>query len=136
MSRTQRVLASISVAGLALLFALTLVISYQFQSVGYYWDQAEHSRGILIAVQNLNRGLMKAESGQRGFLLTSKAGDTSRSPVNRSALSSRRHWNGSALHHHRVFDPAFPYGTAQRHSRFATQRGEACGKGTHAADHY
>ena len=27
-----------------------------------------------LAVQNLNRGLVKAESGQRGFLLTSKAG--------------------------------------------------------------
>ena len=73
MSRAERVIASISIAGLALLFALTLVISYQFQSAGYDWDQAEHSRGILIAVQNLNRGLGRAESGQRGFLLTSKA---------------------------------------------------------------
>jgi diguanylate cyclase (GGDEF)-like protein/PAS domain S-box-containing protein len=73
MSRVERVLASISITGLALLFGLTLVISYQFQSAGYDWDQAERSRGILIAVQNLNRGLVKAESGQRGFLLTSKA---------------------------------------------------------------
>jgi diguanylate cyclase (GGDEF)-like protein/PAS domain S-box-containing protein len=73
MNRSQRVLASASVAGLALLFLLALVISYQFQTAGYYSDQAERSRGILIAVQNLNRGLMKAESGQRGFLLTSKA---------------------------------------------------------------
>jgi hypothetical protein len=73
MNRSQRVLASASVAGLALLFLLALVISYQFQTAGYYSDQAERSRGILIAVQNLNRGLMKAESGQRGFLLTSKS---------------------------------------------------------------
>jgi diguanylate cyclase (GGDEF)-like protein len=73
MNRSQRVLASASVAGLALLFVLALVISYQFQTAGYYSDQAERSRGILIAVQNLNRGLMKAESGQRGFLLTAKA---------------------------------------------------------------
>jgi diguanylate cyclase (GGDEF)-like protein len=74
MSRAQRVLAYISVAGLALLFALALVISYQFQSAGYDWDQAERSRGILVAGQSLNRGLVKAESAQRGFLLTSKAG--------------------------------------------------------------
>ena len=73
MNRSQRVLASASVAGLTLLFVLALVISYQFQTAGYYSDQAERSRGILIAVQNLNRGLMKAESGQRGFLLTAKA---------------------------------------------------------------
>ena len=73
MSRAQRVLAFISIAGLAIMFGLTLVISYQFESAGYDWDQAERSRGILIAVQNLNRGLMKAESGQRGFLLTTKA---------------------------------------------------------------
>ena len=73
MNRSQRILASASVAGLAFLFLLALVISYQFQTAGHYSDQAERSRGILIAVQNLNRGLMKAESGQRGFLLTSKA---------------------------------------------------------------
>src|ERR1700756_5779605 len=73
MNRSQRVLASASIAGLALLFVLALVISYQFQAAGYYSDQAERSRGILIAVQNLNRGLVKAESGQRGFLLTAKA---------------------------------------------------------------
>lgn len=73
MNRSQRILASVSVAGLALLFVLALMISFQFQSAGYYSDQAEHSRGILIAVQNLNRGLMKAESGQRGLLLTAKA---------------------------------------------------------------
>jgi CHASE3 domain sensor protein len=73
MNRAQGVLASISVAGLVLLFALTLVISYQFQSAGYDWDQVERSRSVLIGVQNLNRALVKAESGQRGFLLTSKA---------------------------------------------------------------
>jgi diguanylate cyclase (GGDEF)-like protein/PAS domain S-box-containing protein len=73
MNRSQRVLASASITGLALLFVLALVISYQFQAAGYYSDQAERSRGILIAVQNLNRGLVKAESGQRGFLLTAKA---------------------------------------------------------------
>jgi len=73
MNRSQRVLASASAAGLALLFVLVLVISYEFQTAGYYSDQAERSRGVLIAVQNLNRGLMKAESGQRGFLLTGKA---------------------------------------------------------------
>src|ERR1700692_2777458 len=66
MNRSQRVLASASLAGVALLFVLALVISYQFQSAGYYSDQAEHTRGILIAVQNQNRGLVKAESGQRG----------------------------------------------------------------------
>lgn len=74
MNRNQRVLAWLSVTGLALLFVLALVTSYQFQSAGYYSDQAEHSRAVLIAVQNLNRGLLKAESGQRGFLLTSKVG--------------------------------------------------------------
>jgi uncharacterized membrane protein (DUF485 family) len=63
MNRSQRVLASVSVTGLALLFVLALVISYQFQTAGYDLNQAERSRGILIAVQNLNRGLMKAESG-------------------------------------------------------------------------
>ena len=44
MSRAQRVLASISVAGLALMFALTLIISHQFLSSGDYWDQAERAR--------------------------------------------------------------------------------------------
>jgi CHASE3 domain sensor protein len=72
MNRAQRVLASVSVAGLVLLFSLTLVISDQFQSAAYDWDQVERSRSVLIAVQNLNRALVKAESGQRGFLLTSK----------------------------------------------------------------
>lgn len=72
MNRSQRMLASVSMAGIAFLFGLALVISYQFQSAGYYSDQAEHTRSILIAVQNLSRGLIKAESGQRGFLLTSK----------------------------------------------------------------
>lgn len=72
MSRSERVLASISVVGFVLMFALALVISYEFKAIGDYWDQAERSRGILIVVQNLNRGLVKAESGQRGFLLTSK----------------------------------------------------------------
>ena len=61
MNRTQRILAYLSFAGLAILFALMLVISFQFQSAGYYLDQAEHSRSILIAFQNLNRGLVKAE---------------------------------------------------------------------------
>jgi CHASE3 domain sensor protein len=72
MNRAQRVVASVSVAELVLLFALTLVISDQFQSAGYDWDQVERSRSLLIAVQNLNRALVKAESAQRGFLLTSK----------------------------------------------------------------
>jgi diguanylate cyclase (GGDEF)-like protein/PAS domain S-box-containing protein len=74
MNRTERILAAISVLGLALLFLLTLVTSSRFQTAEYYAEQADHSRVILIEVQNLNRGLLKAESAQRGFLLTSKAG--------------------------------------------------------------
>jgi diguanylate cyclase (GGDEF)-like protein/PAS domain S-box-containing protein len=71
MNRPQRILAAISVLGIALLFVLTLFTSSQFQAAESYSDQAEHSRLILIAVQNLNRGLLNAESAQRGFLLTS-----------------------------------------------------------------
>jgi diguanylate cyclase (GGDEF)-like protein/PAS domain S-box-containing protein len=71
MNRLQRILAAISILCLAFLFALTLFISSQFQTAEYYSNQAEHSRLILMAVQNLNRGLLKAESAQRGFLLTS-----------------------------------------------------------------
>jgi diguanylate cyclase (GGDEF)-like protein/PAS domain S-box-containing protein len=73
MKRTERVLASVLILGLAMLFVLTLVASRQFQSAEEYSDQAEHSRLILIAVQNLNRGLLNSETSQRGFLLTSKA---------------------------------------------------------------
>ena len=58
MSRAQRVLASISVAGLALMFAVNaayfLPVSVRRRLLG----SAEHARAILIAVQNLNRGLM------------------------------------------------------------------------------
>ncbi|KAA6459556.1 diguanylate cyclase [Acidobacteria bacterium AB60] len=74
MNRGQRILAFITVIGLLLLFVWALLISYQFQAGSLYADQAEHSRRVLVAMQNLNRGLMKAESGQRGFLLTSKPG--------------------------------------------------------------
>jgi diguanylate cyclase (GGDEF)-like protein/PAS domain S-box-containing protein len=72
MNRTERILAAISILGLVLLFVLTLVTSSRFQAAEYYAEQAEQSRVTLIAVQNLNRGLLKAESSQRGFLLTSK----------------------------------------------------------------
>lgn len=71
MNRTERILAAISVLGLAFLFLLTLVTSSRFQTVAYETEQADRSRVILIAVQNLNRGLLSAESAQRGFLLTS-----------------------------------------------------------------
>jgi diguanylate cyclase (GGDEF)-like protein/PAS domain S-box-containing protein len=73
MNRLQRILAAISILCLAFLFVLTLFTSSQFQTSEYYSDQAEHSRLILMAVQNLNRGLVKAESAQRGFLLTSNS---------------------------------------------------------------
>jgi diguanylate cyclase (GGDEF)-like protein/PAS domain S-box-containing protein len=73
MNRPQRILAAISILCLAFLFVLTLFASYQFQTSESYSDQAEHSRSILVAVQNLNRGLLRAESAQRGFLLTSNS---------------------------------------------------------------
>ena len=56
-----------------MLFALTLVTMYQFRSAEDYSNQIEDSRLILVAVQNLNRGLLNAETGQRGFLLTSQS---------------------------------------------------------------
>ncbi len=72
MSRTERVLAATSILGLVFLFVLTLVTSSRFQTAESYNEQAEHTRLILITVQDLNRGLIKAESAQRGYLLTSK----------------------------------------------------------------
>ncbi|HEY1808448.1 MAG TPA: diguanylate cyclase [Acidobacteriaceae bacterium] len=73
MNRTERILAVVSVLGLAFLFVLTLITSSRFQVDQSYYQQAEHSRLILVTVQDLNRGLLNAESAQRGFLLTSRS---------------------------------------------------------------
>ena len=66
-------IAGVLLSGVVVLFLLTFLASRSFRMLKETSDEAEHQRMSLIAVQNVNRALLSAESGQRGYLLTSKA---------------------------------------------------------------
>jgi diguanylate cyclase (GGDEF)-like protein/PAS domain S-box-containing protein len=73
MKRTlETVIAAVLSIGLALLFVLSLMAFRGFRSLGDESRLADRSRARLIAIQSVNRTLLTAESGQRGFLLTSE----------------------------------------------------------------
>ncbi len=71
--RLEVFIAGVLLSGLFLLFVLTFLASRSFKMLKGTSDEAEHQRLSLIAIQNVNRALLVAESGQRGYLLTSKA---------------------------------------------------------------
>src|SRR3984957_410878 len=70
--KLETVIAAVLSIGLALLFVLSLMAFRGFRSLGDESRLADRSRARVIAIQSVNRTLLTAESGQRGFLLTSE----------------------------------------------------------------
>ena len=68
----ERWIAMLLVGGVLMLTALTFVANSQFQRYQTTVDLATKSRVAIEAIQDVTRALVDAETGQRGYLLTSQ----------------------------------------------------------------